>query len=191
MVAVETAHAEQFELAVALMTAGFVDDPVCRYLYPALTQYLEHFPDYVRIYGAPGLAHGGTHLAGDLGAALWVPPNMHPDEDALDALLARSVAQDARSELFAVYAAFDRAHPRQPHWFLPLVAVDPFYRNKGLGAALMAFGLDMCDRDGAMAYLEATKPENVPFYERYGFAEHGLIDIGGHPPVTTMLRLPR
>ena len=47
------------------------------------------------------------------------------------------------------------------------------------------------DRDGSLAYLESTKPANVPFYERFGFVPNGKIEVGSHPPVTTMLRRPR
>ena len=47
------------------------------------------------------------------------------------------------------------------------------------------------DRDGSLAYLESTKPGNAPFYERFGFVPNGKIEVGSHPPVTTMLRRPR
>lgn len=188
---VTVAQDEQFERAIRLMTHCFVDDPVCRYLYPGTSQYLTYFPQYVRIYGQNGLDEGATHICGDMGAALWVPPNIHPDEDALDALLDRSVASDAKAELRDVYAEFDRAHPSEPHWFLPIMGVDPFMKRQGIGAALMRYGLALCDRDGTLAYLESTKPENVPFYERFGFRHHHTIDVGRHPKVTTMVRSPK
>lgn len=187
---VTEAGEDQFEAAIKLITLCFVDDPVCRYLYPGMSQYLEFFPEYVRIYGEKGVGRGGTHIYGDQGAALWVPPHVHPDEDALDALLDRSVAPDAKAELFDVYAEFDRAHPSEPHWFLPLMGVDPFMKRKGIGAALMQHGLDTCDRDGTIAYLESTKPENVPFYDRFGFKPHATLEVGDHPKVITMVRPP-
>ena len=188
---VSVAQEKQFQGAIILMTHCFIDDPVCRYLYPSTSQYLRHFPEYVRIYGQKGVEMGATHICGDVGAALWVPPNTHPDEDALDALLERSVAADAKAELFDVYAEFDRAHPTEPHWFLPLMGVDPFMKRQGIGAALMEYGLAICDSEGTLAYLESTKPENVPFYEQFGFKHHYTIDVGGHPKVTTMIRPPQ
>lgn len=188
---VSAADAAQFDFIVRLMTHCFIDDPVCRHLYPSTAQYLAHFPDYVRIYAERGVTRGGAHLCGDVGAALWLPPGVHPDDAALDALLDRSVAPDARAELVEAYAAFDRAHPTEPHWFLPLMGVDPFMKRRGVGAALLRYGLDACDRDGAPAYLESTKPENVAFYESFGFRRHGLIDVGRHPKVVTMIRPPQ
>ena len=47
------------------------------------------------------------------------------------------------------------------------------------------------DRDGSLAYLESTKPGNVPFHERFGFVPYGKIEVGSHPPVSTMIRRPR
>lgn len=47
------------------------------------------------------------------------------------------------------------------------------------------------DRDGSLAYLESTKPGNVPFYDRFGFVPCGKIEVGSHPPVSTMIRRPR
>ncbi|AXI41737.1 GNAT family N-acetyltransferase [Sulfitobacter sp. SK011] len=142
----------------------------------------------MRIYGEKGAERGGAHICSDRGAALWVPPGVHPDENALDALLERSVAPDSKAELFDVYSEFDRAHPSEPHWFLPLMGVDPFMKKRGIGTALMAHGLNICDQDGTIAYLESPKPENVPFYERFGFRSHYTIDVARHPKVVTMVR---
>ena len=58
---------------VDLLSIAFADDPVCRSLYPNLLQYLKFFPEYVRLYGAPGLEHGGAHLLEGIATALWVP----------------------------------------------------------------------------------------------------------------------
>ena len=60
-------------------------------------------------------------------------------------------------------------HPLEPHWFLPLIGVDPCCHRQGLGTALMQYGLVARDRDGKLAYLDSTKLSNIPFYERFGF----------------------
>jgi len=82
-------------------------------------------------------------------------------------------------------------HPLEPHWFLPLIGVDPSCHRQGLGTALMQYGLVARDRDGKLAYLDSTKLSNIPFYERFGFELVGKIEIGHHPPVYPMLRRPR
>jgi GNAT superfamily N-acetyltransferase len=188
---IEPADAQNFESVISLLTAAFLDDPVCRYLYPDLRQCFRHFPDFLRIFAEPGLALGCTHLVKGLGAAIWVPPGAHADAKSTDDLIDHSTNSEARVDLMAVYAAFDRALPPEPHWYLPLMGVDPLHFGKGAGAALMAHGLGISDRDGSLAYLESTKPGNVPFYERFGFVPYGKIEVGSHPPVTTMIRRPR
>ena len=84
-----------------------------------------------------------------------------------------------------------RYHPSEPHWYLPLMGVDPFHQGRGLGSALMQHALVPCDRDHALAYLESTNPKNIPLYERHGFELLGTIQVGTSPPIFPMLRKPR
>lgn len=176
---------------VSMMTLGFADDPVCRRLFPDADQYLTYFPEFVRLYGGAAFDLGCAHMIEGMGATLWIPPGAHPDGDAIDDLIKSSVAAGAQDELFEVYAQMSQDHPQEPHWFLPLIAVDPFVRGAGVGSALMAYGLEACDQDAVPAYLDSTHPRNIPFYQRFGFELVRTIEIGGHPPVYPMLRRPR
>ena len=177
---------------VGVLTLAFADDPACRRLYPDPVQYLTFFPEFVRLYGGRAFDHGAAHsVAGHSGAALWIPPDVHPDDAALEDLLERSVDDAAKPELFDVYAAMKSHHPEEPHWFLPLIGIDPFLQGRGLGMALMTYGLQACDRDGVQAHLDSTHPRNIPFYQRCGFELLATIEIGGHPPVYPMRRRAR
>jgi hypothetical protein len=72
------------ELAVAVIVLAFSTDPAARWTYPDPHQYLTHFPAIVRAFGGKALAHGtGHHVSRFAGAALWLPPGIHPDEEAL------------------------------------------------------------------------------------------------------------
>jgi ribosomal protein S18 acetylase RimI-like enzyme len=84
-----------------------------------------------------------------------------------------------------------RHHPDEPHWYLPLIGVDPAHQGKGLGGALMSYALERCDCDGTTAYLESTNPRNVSLYERHGFTAVGRIQVGTSPPIVPMVRRPR
>jgi ribosomal protein S18 acetylase RimI-like enzyme len=84
-----------------------------------------------------------------------------------------------------------RYHPSEPHWYLPLIGVDPFHQGKGYGAALMQYGRIPCDRDRTLAYLESTNPKNISLYERHGFELLGTIQVGTSAPLFPMLRKPR
>ena len=177
---------------VSVLTLAFADDPACRRLYPNPAQYLRFFPEFVELYGGRAFDHGGAHFVEKCaGAALWIPPDVRPDDEAIGQLLERSVDDIAKPELFDVYAAMKNHHPKEPHWFLPLIGIDPFTQGRGLGTDLMSYGLIACDRDRMPAYLDSTHPRNIPFYERFGFELLGSIEIGGHPPVYPMLRRPR
>jgi ribosomal protein S18 acetylase RimI-like enzyme len=83
-----------------------------------------------------------------------------------------------------------RYHPREPHWYLPLIGVDPACQGRGCGAALMRHALSRCDRDGAPAYLESTNPRNRPLYERHGFERSDRSDRHV-APIVPMLRRAR
>ena len=82
-------------------------------------------------------------------------------------------------------------HPREPHWYLPLIGIDPKHQGKGLGGALLDHALKICDRDGALAYLESSNPRNVPLYQRHGFEILGQIQFGSSPTLVPMLRRPQ
>jgi ribosomal protein S18 acetylase RimI-like enzyme len=84
-----------------------------------------------------------------------------------------------------------RYHPREPHWYLPLIGVDPACQGGGCGAALMRHALSRCDRDRAPAYLESTNPRNITLYERHGFERLGTVQVGTSPPIVPMLRRAR
>lgn len=66
-------------------------------------------------------------------------------------------------------SAWKKHDPGQPHWHLGPIGVAPEIQHKGIGSNLMKFYCDLVDKDGIEAYLETDRPENVPFYERFGF----------------------
>ena len=62
-----------------------------------------------------------------------------------------------------------RLHPTEPHWYLLLLGVDPAGQRQGAGSALLEAWLKQVDCDGARAYLETDRRENLDFYRRAGF----------------------
>jgi ribosomal protein S18 acetylase RimI-like enzyme len=93
--------------------------------------------------------------------------------------------------MFAFFEQMGRFHPAQPHWYLPLIGVDPAVQRAGYGSKLLRKRLARCDADQAPAYLEATNPRNCTLYERLGFERLGTIQAGSSPPIFPMLRKPR
>lgn len=66
----------------------------------------------------------------------------------------------------AAWSAHDLA---ERHLHLGPVAVDAQLQGKGIGSALMREYCARLDRLKIAGYLETDKPENVRFYEKFGF----------------------
>ncbi len=59
--------------------------------------------------------------------------------------------------------------PKKPHWHLDPLGVLPDMQGKGIGSQMMVFYCKHIDGLGMAAYHETDRPENVNFYERFGF----------------------
>ena len=176
----------------ATMTLAFSTDPAVRWMYPAPETYLEYFPQFVSAFGGRAFESGTAHFIGDVqAAALWLPPGIQPDEEALMNLFQRTVPEQDQEALFSMFEQMGDYHPHEPHWYLPLIGVDPVRQRKGYGSMLLEHALKVCDEDQMPAYLESSNPENIPLYQRHGFEVLGTIQAGTSPPVTPMLRRPR
>jgi ribosomal protein S18 acetylase RimI-like enzyme len=190
--AVMVAEAKDADRAIGVLTLAFSDDPANRWLFPEAAQYLQHFPTFARALGGAALQSGTAHVDGDYSAvALWLAPDVGPDEQALTRLIEHAVAPDKRDDMAAVVDQMGRHHPSEPHWYLPFIGVEPMRRNLGLGTALLRKQLAACDAARLPAYLESTNPRNRALYERHGFEAVAEIKAGSCPPVIPMVRRPR
>jgi ribosomal protein S18 acetylase RimI-like enzyme len=59
--------------------------------------------------------------------------------------------------------------PPEPCWHLDSVAVEPGWQGRGIGSALVEFGLERTRESRQAVILETGTPRNVPLYERLGF----------------------
>ena len=192
MTTVKNVTRSEEEFAIGAVVSAFSADPAARWLYPNSQQYLEYFPSFVKAFAGAAFEHDGAHCLEDYsGAALWLPPGIHPDEKAIVALLERTVPERHQAEVFAVLEQMDSHHPPEPHWYLPMIGVDPAKQGNGYGSALLKHALERCDGDSKLAYLESSNPKNIPLYERHGFELLGRIQAGSSPPLFPMLRTPR
>ena len=190
--AIEVATAAEEATVVDVLTLAFIGDPVVRWCWDDPHLYLEHFPRFIRAFGGRAFGRGSAHrVDGYAGAALWLPPGVEPDEEAIGVVLQSTVPAPVQRDVFAVTEQMAGYHPGEPHWYLPLIGIDPPRQGKGRGAALLKHALAGCDRDGSAAYLESTNPKNIPLYESHGFEATGRIQAGGSPVITPMLRRAR
>jgi GNAT superfamily N-acetyltransferase len=193
---IRKATAEDVPRLAAALARAFYDDPVFHWLIPADSERLRRselgFEQYIRkIY----LPHDECYTTEDLvGGALWMPPETwHLGPLAQLRLLPGLVsAMGSRlPQLLRAIATIEKNHPREPHYYLPFVGVEPGSQGRGIGTALMRPMLERCDREGMPAYLEATTPRNRACYMRQGFevTEEFHFPKDG-PPTWRMWRAP-
>ena len=174
------------------LTLAFSTDPCTRYIWPSPRAFLGGYPRLLQAVGGPKLERGRVFATQDFSAAaLWLPPGVRGDSDAIEALIGETVSPETQLVAEQVGEGMDRHHPDEPHWYLSMIGVDPARQGRGLGSALLAETLDLVDADGLPAYLESSNPKNVPLYERFGFAVIGQIQPADFPGLTPMLRPAR
>jgi len=141
------------------------------------------------VHGLLLAASLGGQLAGVLVAA---PPHCYPFPPAalwprLRALFTQGLAVAGRWR--EAFETLDARHPSSAHWYLGTLGVEPSLQGRGVGTALARSWLVRVDRDGAAAYLETDRAENLPFYARLGFSPQAEFHVLG-TRVTAMERAP-
>lgn len=185
---VVTADSTGWADALATIVEAFEGDPACRTLWPERAAFRRHFPRFVELFGGAAQADRTTDGAG---AALWLAPGVEADPEPLMAYLEATLPEDRKDALFAGLEVQAALHPHEAHWYLPFIGVRAAARGRGIGAALLAYGLARADRDGLPAYLEATSRRSVPLYRRFGFETIGIVESPGYPEIFAMWRPAR
>lgn len=178
--------------AIGVLTLAFSTDPMARWSLPHPAKYLATFPSITKAFGGAAFKTGTAYIADDFrGAALWLPPGTQSDEAALKSLFDENTGDNIKTDMLEIFEQMEKFHPTEPHWYLPMIGVDPMHQGGGTGSALMAEALKSVDRDGAIAYLESSNAGNISLYQRHGFEIIGEIQSGSSPVVRPMLRRAR
>lgn len=172
----EVREATQADLAAIASTFAdaFHDDPVTEFAVPTGSPQRER--RLQRFMGSPAkssLKRRSLYTTSDLAAAAaWRPPGdwkvglgemIHVMPSMLAALRGRTRL------VVTMLTEMEKQHPTEPHWYLEVLGTRTSHQGKGLGSAVMTPVLDRCDAEGVPAYLESSKEQNIPFYERHGF----------------------
>ena len=154
------------------------------------------FRSAVGSLGAAGQVAGARLANGRLvGVAAWVPPGAYPLGVASQARgffgagRAMALRPKGLRDGLRYMNAIERAHPKDPMWYLLLLVVDPSVQRAGIGAHLQEPVLERADEDGVDCYLETQSEDNLPYYRRFGYeVEAELGPVPGGPPLWTMRR---
>jgi len=159
------------ELA-ALLGQAFADDAILTWPFPALTDVVAVTRAFEIIDDEFSRAEMLWEVPRARGVAMWVPPDgmeryLAAEEATREPMIA--LTDDGGVRYQAFWDWIEASLPEEPQWFLDHVAVAESERGKGVGSALVRFGLEKASRDGVPATLETSRPGNVAIYEHLGF----------------------
>lgn len=181
---------------VDTITSGFLDDPLWAPQFPDADRRAELSSAFWRLSVASALRYPWTMVTDGLeSAAVWIPPEgteLTDDEaDGLEPFLVELVGRGGADAILAIYDQFDAARPKEPHFYLSLLATHGDHRGRRLGMGLLRENLARIDALGAPAYLESSNPANNERYQGVGFRRVGEFVTATGQVVTTMWRAAR
>lgn len=189
---VRVAKPEERERIFSLQCLSFSKDPIMRWFMPDAATYLETFPRISVPFAGEAFDHGTAYVDEDFrGACMWFPDGVHSDMEAMGLLMAEVLDPAFLEAAAPFFEQMEEHHPKTPHWYLPMIGVDPAYQGEGVGSALLAKALERVDADGLPAYLESSNPANVPLYRRHGFEVVAEIQTADSPVMYPMARPAR
>ena len=162
---------------VSTMSKAFADDDLYRYFIPedgVRERFLRGFMAFRLRYG---LKYGTVLVAGEgAGVAVFLAPGhqMSPKDlllcGGLRAMLPCTKAQRERIMGFNSFAdAMAARWAEKPCWHLSPICVEPPSQGKGIGKALVSYGLAQMQPSGQPCYLETQSEKNAEFYRACGF----------------------
>jgi GNAT superfamily N-acetyltransferase len=179
----------------AALGRAFAADPVASYIFPEADSREARLRRFFSLQLRHNyLPRGEVYTVnGGSAAALWMPPNPN-DASVGDVLAHLRLLPLLASRFFAtrrLSLMLAAHHPRGRHYYLGTIGTEPAYQGHGVGSALLAPVLARCDTTQVPAYLECSRPENVAFYVRHGFAVTMEVAAPrGGPPLWLMWREP-
>jgi ribosomal protein S18 acetylase RimI-like enzyme len=193
---VRKASSEELGRLAAILTRAFDDDPAMRWTLnndARRRKLLERsFDLYLRkLWFKQDECYTTANV---VGAIVWELPGQWKASILQQLRMLPSMARiNGRllPRVLRALAVLESNHPVEPHYYLPVVGVEPEWQGRGLGTALMRPIVDRCDEEKLPAYLEATSSHNRALYERHGFEVTEQFMLGpGSPPLWRMWRTP-
>lgn len=197
---VRAADTGDVNAVAAILATAFKDDPYVGWLLPDSKSRVARATQMFTALTRHHLQHGHVDITVDptgtvQAAALWAPPGhwqhtIRAQRNMLPGLLRAFGPRIPRLGLADLQK--QRAHPNEPHWYLQAIGTSPPARGLGHGRSLLQSRLTPCDQETTPAYLETSNPENLPYYERFGFTVSNEIKMHfAGPPTWLMWRPPQ
>ena len=188
--------------AARVIATALADDPGFRFLLPDESRRVAELTAMYHMTLADTLAHGRgfvTTLGRVVTAALATyPPGTYPMTPARwlrsGPRLARiaSLVREHSGALIRFSRLITTAVPADA-WYFQALGVRPDLQGTGRGTVLLRAALALVDAAGTSSYLETNLPNNVAYYEHFGFEAIGepMELAPGGPAIYPMLRTSR
>lgn len=181
-----------------LFTRAFLNDPVLDWLARSGAKRASGIEAFFFRILHKAIPVGEVWMSDDGAAcAIWLPPGIAAwpvgvvEQLKLLPLFVQLCGFGRLMRGAAISGAMEKAHPREKHFYLFFVAVDPPFQGKGLGSTILDATLKRIDETGMPAYLENSNMRNTRLYERAGFVARKNISPEGVPPLIPMWRTAR
>jgi hypothetical protein len=177
---------------VATVVAAFAADPAWGFILG--DHYDRVAPLFAGALFDQRVEQGTVWVASDASSvAMWDRPG-GPDPKVRDRAWAAfhgSAGADVEARLASYDAALEAVGPKQPFWYLGVLASRPEAAGQGGATRVLGPGLACADADGLPAVLETSTPANRAFYGRRGFTEAVDVQVPGGPPTWWLIRPAR
>ena len=178
-------NAKELESVLSVLANAFITSPL------HVSAFGPQRMDYNRLFFRIGLRdmfHGEAFVASVNGAVCGYahfnasPYCLPPPEELPNAMANLLKPLGAASphvmKWFARWCHFD---PDEPHIHLGPIGVAPELQGQGVGTVLMNRYIGYLRQEQLPGYLETDKPENVRFYEKFGFTVQREEELIGVP----------
>ncbi len=172
----------QIKPAADVLCRAFHNDPYYTYIIPDFGRRANILPWLLERIIRYGFVYGSVYTTVSVeGASVWLGPE-DPDFHWIGAIrtglfllpLKLSRVENQRIQLLDEAAGRLRARAvAGPHWYMPVLGVDPACQGQGIGGALLQPVLKLADLEHLVCYLDTNNEKNLAFYERYGFKVTG------------------
>ena len=196
-------RADQVPSAARVLANAFADAPRFEYLLPSDTRRHAKLTWYwvavIRACiqsGWPVQVVVGDARSTVRAVAIWEPPQQ-VKHSILTLVRSGLVAAPLRLGLSAyrrrralgrLLAELDPPHPC---WYLDTIGVEPSEQRTGLGTALLSTMLLRIDEQALPSFLDTSAPDNLGYYERFGFRVTAESSLPNGLPLWGMTRPPR
>lgn len=173
---------------------AFANDPLMRWIVPDDEQYDAGLGEAIqRLFMVMWLGAGEIWTTDDAVAlAAWSPPEPQFDDDlrAQIGVIRDGFPADMLERLASLGPMLREHRPKEPHWYLNILATHPDWQRQGLGAAVMQPIRERCDADGLGQYLETATEEDIAYYRSRGFVVTARWTLDGSVEMAGMWRDP-